>query len=216
MTARDDALRADLRALADDWERDEAYRCANARECVRCVSFQRAVIRLRTILNAHEAVHEMSQPQGLGDEKGKRDGKQGGVHPDRARQVAEGPDQRGVHAGSGVLDRSGSDPQGRLADSVERGLTGAAPAEPTSAGALAHEPDETRCHCGKYPLDISHALALYDSDDTAIERHAVGACQREASTCGVQYGDNPDRCYHEAGHTGSHSNRWGTTWGESR
>ncbi|CAA9241946.1 MAG: hypothetical protein AVDCRST_MAG83-1683, partial [uncultured Arthrobacter sp.] len=49
-------------------------------------------------------------------------GKQGGVHPDRTRQVAEGPDGRGIHAGSGVLARSGSGSQSRVADGPGRGL----------------------------------------------------------------------------------------------
>lgn len=34
------------------------------------------------------------------------------------------------------------------------------------------------CHCGKYPLDADHALALFNSDDAAVERHAVGGCER--------------------------------------
>ncbi|QYC53581.1 hypothetical protein SEA_NORVS_97 [Gordonia phage Norvs] len=39
-----------VRELADEWERDEAYACGNPSECVRCVSFQRAVIALRRTL----------------------------------------------------------------------------------------------------------------------------------------------------------------------
>lgn len=34
-------------------------------------------------------------------------------------------------------------------------------------------------------------------------------------TCGARYGQNPEVCYHEASHVGPHSNRYGTTWGDS-
>lgn len=54
LTADRDALAAKLarvEALADEWERDEAYACTDASKCVRCVSFQRAVIRIRAALN---------------------------------------------------------------------------------------------------------------------------------------------------------------------
>ena len=37
-----------------------------------------------------------------------------------------------------------------------------------------------RCHCGKYPVDPDHCLTLFDRDDTAVERHAVGACEGDA------------------------------------
>ena len=50
-----EARLAPIRALADEWERGEAYACRNAGECVRCVSFQRAVIRLRAALR--DATH---------------------------------------------------------------------------------------------------------------------------------------------------------------
>lgn len=58
-TERDDALdevarlRAQVAAVeefANEWERDEAYACVNAAECVRCVTAQRSVIRIRTAL----------------------------------------------------------------------------------------------------------------------------------------------------------------------
>lgn len=38
---------AAVEALADEWERTEAYRCTNAGECPRCLAYQSAVIRLR-------------------------------------------------------------------------------------------------------------------------------------------------------------------------
>jgi hypothetical protein len=38
-------------------------------------------------------------------------------------------------------------------------------------------PDSPRCHCGAYPVDPDHCLTLFDRDDTAVERHAVGACE---------------------------------------
>ena len=80
---------------------------------------------------------DTSQPHGLGNQKGEQDGKQGGVHPDRTREVAEGPHGRGVHAGSSVLDRPGLDPQGRHGDGANRGLTNMAPggANESSPGA---------------------------------------------------------------------------------
>ncbi|UTN91543.1 hypothetical protein SEA_PERIWINKLE_89 [Gordonia phage Periwinkle] len=52
LAAFEDALATiqQVRELADEWERAEAYACRNASECVRCVSFQRVVIALRRIL----------------------------------------------------------------------------------------------------------------------------------------------------------------------
>lgn len=37
--------------------------------------------------------------------------------------------------------------------------------------------NESRCYCGKYELDPDHSIALFNSNDEADERHAVGACQ---------------------------------------
>lgn len=33
------------------------------------------------------------------------------------------------------------------------------------------------CHCGKYAVDYDHCLTLFDHNDIAVERHAVGACE---------------------------------------
>src|SRR5690625_2211425 len=43
---------AAVEALADEWERSEAYRCTNAGECPRCLAYQSAVIRVRAALAA--------------------------------------------------------------------------------------------------------------------------------------------------------------------
>ena len=43
---------AAVEALADEWERTEAYACHNAGDCTRCVTYQGAVIRLRAALAA--------------------------------------------------------------------------------------------------------------------------------------------------------------------
>lgn len=39
-----------VQVQSDEWERDEAYHCINPHECLRCISFQRVVIRLRSII----------------------------------------------------------------------------------------------------------------------------------------------------------------------
>lgn len=36
--------------------------------------------------------------------------------------------------------------------------------------------NKSRCCCGVYPIDTEHAIAVFNSNDVAVERHAVGAC----------------------------------------
>lgn len=89
------------------------------REVVRAAMYD-----LAARLAAVQTPHGTSQPNRLGSTEGERDGKQGGVHPDRTRQVAEGSDGRGVYGGSGVLDRSGLDSPSRRAEGDgRRGLS---------------------------------------------------------------------------------------------
>lgn len=51
LTAENARLRAGIEALASEWEEREAYACHNAHECVRCLAYQSATIRVRALLN---------------------------------------------------------------------------------------------------------------------------------------------------------------------
>lgn len=37
--------------------------------------------------------------------------------------------------------------------------------------------DGTRCRCKAYPVSREHCLTLFDRQDIAVERHAVGGCE---------------------------------------
>lgn len=55
---------------------------------------------------------------------------------------------------------------------------------------------------------LLHALAAQAPDVAALILGAI----RRGEACAAQYGSNPDLCYQAAGHPGTHSNRYGTTW----
>lgn len=72
-----------------------------------------------------------------GQVDGEKNGKQSGVHSEHARNAADWSDRSGLHVGSGVLDRSGSDPQRQFADGAGRGLTERGPGTgPSASGPL--------------------------------------------------------------------------------
>lgn len=60
------------------------------------------------------------------------------------------------------------------------------------------------------PSGRGSGVVMGEHDHVAPELHA----EHEAVECGAQYGHNPELCYHEKGHPGAHSNRYGTTWGQ--
>lgn len=74
-------------------------------------------------------------------------------------------------------------------------------------------------------IEYAHEWGTYSWTERAARRKAERLLARYLGSrrhapinvtplveCGAQYGSNPDRCYHESGHPGPHSNRWGTTW----
>lgn len=50
LVAEVDRLRAGIEALADEWDAHEAYACVRPGECVRCLAYQSATIRVRGLL----------------------------------------------------------------------------------------------------------------------------------------------------------------------
>lgn len=61
------------------------------------------------------------------------------------------------------------------------------------------------------------------ADETAAHQFAADTMARvgEAEVhhvggCNAAYGQNPDRCHYSAGHAGTHSNQWGTTWTDDK